>query len=133
MKIKRQKKGFFAVTAASSDLAFLLIIYFLVVAGFNTNFGLMLNLPAKNSARLVFRDDLLRFDMDREGLIYCEGIKLDLAQTEAEISAAAAGNPDLAVLLSIDPGASWQYVVSFVEVARKLNIEAFSFSMKEET
>jgi len=131
MKIRRAKKGFFAESAASSDLAFLLIIYFLVMAGFNINFGFIMNLPAKNSTRLVLKDDLLRLEMDERGGIYHEGIKMDLAEAETEIRAAAVGHPGLAVLLAIDGEAPWQEVVLFVEMAQKLDIEAFSFNIKE--
>jgi len=130
MKIRRARRGFFADTAASSDMAFLLIIYFLVIAGFNTNFGFVMNLPAKNSSRLVFKDDLLRFEMDGSGIIFHEGSKMDFTETEREIRAAVAGHPDLAIMLSIDGRAPWQNVVSFVEMAQKLNIEAFSFNIK---
>jgi len=38
MKIKRQK-NVFQDSSASSDIAFLLIIYFIVIAGFNVNKG----------------------------------------------------------------------------------------------
>ncbi|MCL2479920.1 MAG: biopolymer transporter ExbD [Treponema sp.] len=131
MNIKRPRRGFFAETAATSDLAFILIIYYLVMAGFNMNYGFLMNLPEKNSTRLVLKEDLLRFDMDSSGAVFCDGARMDFADAEKKIAASAAGHPDLAVLLSIDGKAPWQDVVSFVEIAKKLNIEAFSFSMKE--
>ena len=64
MKINRRKKIGFLETCAASDLAFLLIIYFLVIAGFNINRGFIMNLPAKDSTRMILREDLLRFDMN---------------------------------------------------------------------
>ena len=131
MIIKKRRRGIFAETAASSDLAFLLIIYFLVIAGFNINQGFLMNLPAKNSTRLILRDDLLRFEMDSSGKIIYEGTEINIAQAEAQIRQAAGGRPDLAIVLAIDPSAPWQEVVSFVELAQKLNVEAFSFNLKE--
>jgi biopolymer transport protein ExbD len=38
--------------------------------------------------------------------------------------------PNLAVVLDIAPSAPWQNVVSFVELAQKLQVDSFSFSMK---
>ena len=131
MKLRRPGKNISIETSATSDLAFLLIIYFLVIAGFNINQGFIVNLPAKNSSRLILKDDLARFEMDSTGGLFHNGAKIELAEAEREISAAAAGHPDLAVLLSIDGQAPWQNVVLFVELAQKLNIEAFSFSLKE--
>ena len=130
MKIKRRNKFRLEETSASSDIAFLLIIYFLVIAGFNVNQGFLMNLPAKDSTRLVLKDDLMRFDMDSSGIVSYQGEELSIAAAEREIRLAIAGHPNLAVVLSIDPKAPWQQVVFFVEIAQKLEVESFSFNKK---
>ena len=130
MKIKRKKRGAFEESSSSSDLAFLLIIYFLVMAGFNVNHGFIMNLPARDSTRFILRENLMRFEMDERGAILHQGAVMSIAETEREIRAAVADHPHLAVILSIDGEAPWQQVVRFVEVAQKLEIEAFSFNMK---
>jgi len=132
MKLNRRKKLGFSDSSASSDIAFLLIIYFIVIAGFNVNKGFLINLPAKDSTRLILKDDLLRFEMDLSGKINHEEQILSIAETEKLIAQAQAGNPNVAVMLSIDPEAHWQQVVSFVELAQDLKIDSFSFSMKRE-
>jgi biopolymer transport protein ExbD len=133
MKIKRRKKLSPGDSSASSDVAFLLIIYFLVIAGFNINQGFLMNLPAKNSTRLILKDDLMRFDMDEQGAILYLGAALNIESAEEEIRTAVAGHPNLAVVLSIDPAAPWQHVVLFVELAQKLKVDSFSFNMKEKS
>ncbi|MDR1898662.1 MAG: biopolymer transporter ExbD [Treponema sp.] len=119
-------------SSASSDLAFLLIIYFIVIAGFNVNRGFLMNLPARDSTRLVKSEDLLRFDMERSGALIFRGERRDLADAEGIIRSAAASNPNIALLLRIDPAAAWQQVVSFVELARNLEVDSFSFSMAKD-
>ena len=131
MNIKKRKKGSFQETAASSDLAFILIIYFLVIAGFNINMGFIMNLPAKDSTRLILKDDLMRFEMDSSGIIYYEDTMLNMEEAERDIRTAVSGHPNLAVVLSIDPEAPWQQVVFFVELAQKLQVDSFSFNMRE--
>jgi biopolymer transport protein ExbD len=133
MELKRRKKTGFADSSASSDIAFLLIIYFIVIAGFNINKGFLINLPAKDSTRLILKDDLLRFEMDGEGNINHEERVIDIKAAEKLIASVQADNPDVAVMLSIDPQAKWQRVVSFVELAQDLRIDSFSFAMKKET
>ena len=128
MKIKRRKKGVFAETCASSDMAFLLIIYFLVIAGFNVNAGFLMNLPSRDSTRIILRDDLMRFEMNETGAIIYQGSTLHITEAEREIRGAVAGHPNLAVVLSIDPLAPWQQVVLFVELAQKLQVNSFSFN-----
>jgi biopolymer transport protein ExbD len=132
MKLNRRSRQGFADSSASSDIAFLLIIYFIVIAGFNVNKGFLMNLPAKDSTRLILKDDLLRFDMDGGGNIVHEEAAIGIPAAEKLIRSAQAVNPNIAVILTIDPAAHWQHVVSFVELAQDLKIDSFSFSMKKE-
>ncbi|MCL2185875.1 MAG: biopolymer transporter ExbD [Treponema sp.] len=132
MKIKRKNKIGFLETCAASDLAFLLIIYFLVIAGFNVNKGFLMNLPAKDSTRMILREELLRFDMNENGEIIHSEEVLDIRKARSIIYTAQKENPNIAVILTIDKHARWQNVVYFVELAQNLNVEAFSFSMKKE-
>ena len=131
MKIKRRLKRFYEDSPASSDLAFLLIIYFLVIAGFNVNMGFLVNLPARDSTRFVLRDELMRFNMDRTGAVIYQDRELSIAAVEQEIRRGITGNPNMAVVLSIDGEAPWQQVVLFVELAQKLNVESFSFNLQQ--
>jgi biopolymer transport protein ExbD len=130
MKLQRHKRTGFLESSAASDMAFLLIIYFIVIAGFNINKGFLMNLPARDSVRMILKDDLMRFDMDGRGGIMYEGNSLVPAEAESLMRSAAASHPNLAVVLSINPSAPWQEVVSFVELAQKLEINSFSFNMR---
>jgi len=132
MKIQRRKKLGFLESCAANDLAFLLIIYFLVIAGFNINIGFIVDLPAKDSTRMIFRDDLLRFELDSNGSILYAGQTINISNAKTLIQNAQEDNPNTAVILTIDNNAAWQSVVSFVELAQDLKIESFSFSMKRD-
>jgi len=132
MKIKRSKRHSFLDSSSASDVAFLLIIYFIVIAGFNVNKGFLMNLPGKDSQRLILKEDLLRFEMDGEGKIVHEGETFSIARTQNLITDALKQNPNIAVIITIDGQAMWQNVVSFVELAQDCKIDSFSFSMKKE-
>ena len=132
MKLKRKKQLSYADSSASSDIAFLLIIYFIVIAGFNINKGFLINLPAKDSTRLILREDLIRFELDGEDNIIYEGDAVEITEAHRLISDAQAVNPNIAVILTIDGETHWQKVVSFVELAQDLKIDSFSFSMIKE-
>jgi len=133
MKFKRRKRQGFLETCAASDLAFLLIIYFLVIAGFNVNKGFVMNLPAKDSTRMILREELLRFDMESNGDIFYSDEVISVQRSKSIIQRAQSDNPNIAVVLTISSEAKWQNVVNFVELAQELQIDAFSFSMKKET
>jgi biopolymer transport protein ExbD len=129
--IKRRVKKRFEENSALSDLAFLLIIYFIVIAGFNINKGFLMNLPVKDSTRIVAREDILRYEIDGSGRIVSDGNTVDSRSVESAIRRGTARNPNIAVVLTISPDAPWQAVVSFVELAQKLRVESFSFKMQE--
>ncbi|MDR2467855.1 MAG: biopolymer transporter ExbD [Spirochaetaceae bacterium] len=131
MKIKRTKRKLFESSSVLSDLAFLLIIYFIVIAGFNINHGYLLNLPEKNSTRLLLKDDILRYELNESGAIMFMGQEVNTAEAEQNIAAAVKERPNLAVLLTISQEAPWQNVVAFVEIAEKLSVDSFSFKMND--
>jgi biopolymer transport protein ExbD len=130
MRIKRKRLSV-TDSAAFSDLAFLLIIYFIVIAGFTVNRGFLLNLPQKDSVKMVLRDELLRYRLDGQGRLISAGGFQSLDQAEADIAGAVAAKPNLAVVLTVSPDAPWQSVVSFVDIAQKASVDSFSFTMEE--
>ena len=132
MNLKRKRRLSFSESSAASDVAFLLIIYFIVIAGFNINKGFLINLPAKDSARLILKDDLLRFELDKDNSIVYNGQPVNSGDARRIITEVQAVNPNLAVMLSIHSETHWQQVVSFVEIAQDLKIDSFSFAMKKE-
>ncbi|MDR2097502.1 MAG: biopolymer transporter ExbD [Spirochaetaceae bacterium] len=129
MTLKRRAKKKYEENSVLSDLAFLLIIYFIVIAGFNINKGFLMNLPLKDSTRIVAKNDILRYELDRSGHILSNGNPVDIKTVEQNILLNTALNPNIALALSVSPAAPWQSVVSFVELAQKLEIESFSFKM----
>ena len=133
MKLRRNKRPGILESSAASDLAFLLIIYFIVIAGFNINKGFLVNLPAKDSTRMIFKEDLLRFSLEGDGSLIFDGAIINIPEAGNIIKAARTANPGIAVMLTIDPQAKWQRVVSFVELAQQQKIDAFSFAMKKDS
>jgi biopolymer transport protein ExbD len=131
MKIKRKRREEKQMSTALSDLAFLLIIYFIVIAAFNINQGFLLNLPAKDSTRLVLKDDILRYELDDNGNFIFNGKEVSLKQAEKNLALAMARHPNLALLLSVSPQTPWQKVVSFVELAEKYRVDSFSFKIAD--
>jgi biopolymer transport protein ExbD len=127
MKVRRKKRALPDNSSALSDLAFLLIIYFIVIAGFNINKGFLMDLPAKNSVRTLHKDDILRFELTDSGVLAFNGNFVTQKETEERIAAAVQTRENLAVLLTVSPRAPWWSVVSFIELAKRLKVKSFSF------
>jgi biopolymer transport protein ExbD len=131
MRIKR--KAFFGMehSGVLSDMAFLLIIYFIVIAGFNLNRFFLMELPEKGSLRTVPGDELLRFSIDEQGLLFFSENQIRSDEAADVIRGALEKKPNTALILGIDENAPWQSVVSFVDLARKNKVDSFSFSLQE--
>jgi biopolymer transport protein ExbD len=132
MTLHRRKRFVREESSVLSDLAFLLIIYFIVIAGFNINKGFLMNLPAKDSARLILREDLAHFELLDSGALVYQGQTVDTSFAESEIRAGLSARPNLAVLLTVSPACPWQNVVSFVELCKRLGVDSFSFTLKKD-
>jgi biopolymer transport protein ExbD len=127
VRIARRKPVDPSESGALNDLAFLLIIYFIVIAGFNVNLGFLLNLPGKDSVRVVQTQDLAKFRLDAAGSLSVDGAAADFAAAEAGLRRRIAERPNLTMILYIDPACPWQYVVEAVAMAQRSRVENFSF------
>ena len=131
MKIKTRKKRNIdiAESGALSDLAFLLIIFFIVIAVFNINNGFILGLPQKNSIRIVNTQDIIKINLEANGTVLINKDPVTIPVMEEKISANLQHHPNMTVLLKIHPEVSYQSVVSRSEIVRKLEVDNFSFTM----
>jgi len=133
MKIQRRKikKIDIADSGALSDLAFLLIIFFIVIAVFNVNSGFILGIPRKNSTKIINTMDIMKFDLLDSGQIELDGEILPIDKLSGTINTNLEFHPNMTILLRVQREVSYQKVVSFVEVIRKLEVENFSFVLSD--
>ncbi len=116
-------------SGALNDLSFLLIIFFIAIAGFNVNKGFLMDLPARDKPRIVQSDDLIKCSLDTAGDISLDGKTVTLAEITTAIQNKKAKHPNMTFLLIIDPETRYQYVVSIIHEVRRLEVENFSFKM----
>ena len=117
-------------SGALNDLSFLLIIFFIVIAGFNVNKGFLLNLPSKDKPIVVNTNDILKCELDQSGALFLDGQEIQMEQLSQKISAKLKSQPNMTFLLTIDPETPYQNVIDVISAIRKLKVENFSFRMK---
>lgn len=118
-------------SGALNDLSFLLIIFFIVIAGFNVNKGFLLNLPVKDKPRIVKTDDLMKCQLKSDGSIMLDNKNLSLEELRTAISEKRAEWPNMTFLLLIDPDTEYQSVVDIIYEIKQQKIENFSFKIIE--
>lgn len=117
-------------SGALNDLSFLLIIFFIVIAGFNVNKGFLLNLPSKEKPIVVNTNDILKCELDQNGALFLDGQEIKLEALSKKISEKSRTQPNMTFLLTINPETHYQNVIDVVVAIRKLKVENFSFRMK---
>lgn len=138
MKLARRSRGGVAIpTASMSDIAFLLILFFMVTTIFSTEKGLDLVLPkAEATQRIHLRRNTVNVWIDREGRISIQD-KLMPAETPVE----AFGNkllhilsekPDLIVLLRVDENARYGQISELIEKMKEVKALKLTFATQFE-
>lgn len=114
-----------------NDLSFLLIVFFLVIAGFNVNKGFLMQIPEKDKPRLVNLEDLVKCELSADGTVSLDGAAVTAEQLEAKIRSKKGEYPNMTLFLLINPDAPYQSVIDVVHTIRALDVENFSFKMKD--
>ncbi|MBQ0040305.1 MAG: biopolymer transporter ExbD [Treponema sp.] len=130
--IKRQRRGIDDAGSSGSlnDLSFLLIVFFIVIAGFNVNKGFLLNLPEKDKPRVVNTQDLMTCNLSAEGVLSVKGEAMSPKQLEEKIASMKQSFPNMTFLLLIDPECPYQHVIDAIHAVRLCGVENFSFRVE---
>lgn len=106
-------------TSSMADIAFLLLIFFLVTTVFPKDFGLALALPQEEAD--VSPRNVLVFDVGADGLVGVRhGESADVRQVRTDEVARiwrteVAGNPQLIAAVQIDPDAPYRRMVNVLD------------------
>lgn len=130
IRIKRRKVDDAGSSGSLNDLSFLLIVFFIVIAGFNVNKGFLMNLPEKDKPRVVNNQDLMKCTLNADGTMEIDGQKIDSKELEKRLAQMKSSFPNMTFLLLIDEDCPYQNVVDVIYSVRKNKIENFSFKTK---
>jgi len=133
MTVKRKSKKHLDIdnSGTLSDLAFLLIIFFIVVAVFNINKGFILLLPKKDSVKIINVKDIIKVTLKENSTLLCNDKIIILSELDKIVKETLTLYPKMTLLLSIYPEVPYQQVVRIVDMVKKLKVENFSFTMVE--
>ncbi len=116
-------------SGAMNDLSFILIVFFIVIAGFGTDRGFLVSLPDPATPKVAMGEDLLRVSLSATGALSLGGREIADGELKDAILAKKAKYPNMTFLLVVDPDAPWQSVVEAIQDVRGHKVENFSFGM----
>jgi len=120
-------------TASTADIAFLLIIFFMLTTVFRTERGLLINLPgAEATERILKRRNVAHIWLDRAGKISIDDNLLDLKGVTSEMAGKFADNPDLIAEVRADRDSEYGKVNDILEALKDAGVLKITFATEFE-
>lgn len=133
MKLPRRRQYKAAIpTASMSDIAFLLIIFFMTVTIFRKAKGLPVQLPyAKTTERILKQRDLTYIWISKDGKISVDDNLVSAKRVSLIFRGKIQENPALITSIKADKGVPYRYVYDVMEALRDANALRIVFSTKK--
>lgn len=117
--IKTRRRQAEMPMASMSDIAFLLIIFFITSISFVYRQGLRISLPKKDSLPVVLpAKDILILILDKDGTLIKNGKKITLKELD--------GTNESAAIIKVDKECPYKYLVSTLETLQKKDLTKLS-------
>ena len=130
---KRRKASSDIPTASMADIAFLLIIFFMVSTVFVVYRGFPVNLPsAEKIDPLKSRRNAVNIWISPGGRIMVDEFETDLSKVGGIVQAKLAKNPRIVVLVKSDRNTEYRMISGVIGELRKANALRVSFIARRE-
>ncbi len=134
MNLRRKRKSLGGIpTASMSDIAFLMLIFFLSTTKFDIKKGLGLVLPEMGESKgRIKKENLTRVEINDEGKILLRSVDLEeevtLNELESKIYEIVRENPDMVVSLRTHRMSKYKFMVQALDKIQAAGAEKISLS-----
>lgn len=133
MLVPKKKRALGGIpTASMSDVAFLLLIFFLSTTKFDMKYGLGLVLPApttEETVKVKLKDDnLTKILINKDGLVQVNDTIVPLQQLQEKISVMVKKNPDMVIMLKTDRQSNYNNMINVLDQLRLAGAEKINLS-----
>ena len=132
MKLRRKRNSVFVPLFSTSDIAFLLLIFIMLVSLINYRKSVNIEFPTAASAKKVNVEKNLEIWIDRAGSLYINGNPGGLAFVEKGIAEAFRENPETRVHIIADRDTPYENVNRVINILQLLQHRLVSFVVKNE-
>jgi biopolymer transport protein ExbD len=130
---QRNKKNFLIPMNSMSDVAFLLLVFIMLVALINYRKEVKIDYPEARAAMRTSDEKNLEIWVDREGGVYLDGEPADLSAVERKIADLYRSAPDTRVHVIADQNTHYEKINNVLEIMQVLQYRVVSFVVKDET
>ena len=130
MKLERKSRRFVIPLNSMSDVAFLLLIFIMLVALINYRKEIRIDYPVADNAKKVSAEKNLEIWVDREGNLYLDGDYCNIETIESGIIEAYTKAPDTRVHIIADRDTNFLHVQGVLDILQILQYRVVSFVVK---
>ena len=131
MKIKRERKEFIVPINAMADVAFLLLIFIMIVALINYRREVKIEYPEAETAKRTSAEKNLEIWIDKEGGVYLDGVPASLALIETEVADIYVRSPGTRIHIIADRDTPFRNVNEVLAILQLLEYRVVSFVVKD--
>jgi len=132
LKLNRKRKDFFIPLFSMSDVAFLLLIFIMLVSLINYRKEVKIQYPEAETAQRVSVEKNLEIWVDSGGSLYLNGDASSLAMVERGIIDAYRNAPDTRVHIIADRNTPFQSIHQVLDILQLLQYRVVSFVVKND-
>ncbi len=130
MKIRREKEHPEIPTSSMADIAFLLIIFFMVTAVFAATKGLEFKLPKEEEDQPAEQEEAVFIHVYPDGSITVDCKDMYPEDIIAYLEPKLSRNPEKPVILYTDADATYQFMIAVYDVLKEPTKESHGFKVK---
>jgi biopolymer transport protein ExbD len=124
MRLRRQHVTSDIPTASMADVAFLLIIFFLVASFYSVTRGIQFSLPKKDEAALTAEPEAaVLIEIARDGALTVDGRAMGLGDLQGYLLPKLARNPTKSVILQTSLDAPYHAMTDAFDELRQVGVE----------
>ncbi|MDR2071555.1 MAG: biopolymer transporter ExbD [Treponema sp.] len=131
MKLRRDRKNFIVPLNSMSDVAFLLLIFIMLVALINYRREVKIEYPEAERAKKTSAEKNLEIWIDRSGAVYLDGLPCTLMTIENAVGDLYRNAPDTRLHIIADRDTPFSNVHKVLEILQLLQYRVVSFVVKD--
>lgn len=132
MKIRKKRKDLFIPLSSMSDVAFLLLIFIMLVSIINYRKVVKIDYPEAESAKKVSAENNFEIWIDEMGELYLDGNPCSLYAVEQGIVEAYRKAPDTRIHIIADRDTPFESVHKVLDILQLLQYRVVSFVVKND-
>ena len=129
---KRAKKEVEIPTASMADIAFLLIVFFMLTTVFSQETGLKYELP-DSTEEVSLEKENLNILIQPNGAITINEMPADYNQIMTQVKSKKLVNPKVFVVIKVEPETPYKYLIDTIDAVLQGGVDNVAFQSTEES